>query len=194
MLNANAVLEQARMGTAPSTWQVLRANRSYFMQQVIIGVVLVIAAIAAAIYLLATGTVVGYGVSDTTSSNVLLVWLVIDMVVLLVIVITGIVMAVRHLGQMGSANQQMMVLTPDGFVRSLGAGDKQTTTYEYSAIADMKLSVQSGSVYLLIRRRADGKQLKVQVDGRFGKPKQIAQEITGAYASSVGARSRSAQS
>ena len=193
MLNANAVLEQVRSGMAPNTWQVLRANRSYFVQQVVIGVVLVIAAIAGAVYLLATGTVVGYGLNDQTANNVLLVWLVIDMVVLLAVVIVGIVMAVRHLAQMGSASEQLLVLTPEGFVRRLGPGNNQTTTYDFSAIAGMKLTVQNGAVSLLIQRRADGKQLRVQLDGRFGKPKPIAQQITGAYASSVAVQARAPQ-
>ena len=193
MLNANAVLEQVRAGTAPANWQVLRANRSYFVQQTVLGVLLTLGAITAAIYLLVTGTVVGYGLSDQTSDNVLLVWLVIDMLVLLALVITGIVMVIRHLGQMGSASEQMLVLTPEGVIQSLGSGEKQTTTYDYSAIAGMKTSVQSGSVYVLMQRRADGKQLKFEVNGRFGKPKQIAQQITGAFASAATARANAPQ-
>lgn len=193
MVNANAVVEQVRMGTAPADWQVLRANRSFFVQQAILGALLTIAAIAAAIYLLMSGTVVGYGLNDQTPDNVLTVWLIIDMVVLLALVITGIVLAIRHLSQMGPAAEQMLVLTPEGFVRRLGAGDKQTSTFDYSAISGMKTSVQSGTVYLLIQRRADGKVLKVKMDGRFGKPKQVAQEITGAFASSAAARARAPQ-
>lgn len=191
MVNANAVLEQARMGTAPADWQVLRANRSFFVQQTIVGVVLAIAAIAAAIYLLATGTVVGYGVNDQTPDSVLSVWLIIDMIVLLVIVVIGGVMAIGHVRQMGAAGEQLLVLTPEGFVRYMGAGEKRTTTYDFSAIAGMKMSVQSGTVYLLVQRRADGKQLKVPFDGRFGKPKQIVQQITGAFASYASARAQS---
>src|SRR5260221_8250466 len=94
MLDSTTILSQVRSGIAPSTWQVYRPSRSFFVQGAIGGVVLLIAAIAAAAYLLLSGTVVGYGVNDFSSEGVLTFWFIADLVVLLAFAIGGIVLAV----------------------------------------------------------------------------------------------------
>src|SRR5260370_41146673 len=93
MLDSTTILTQVRSGIAPSTWQVYRPSRSFFVQGAIGGVVLLIAAIAAAAYLLLSGTVVGYGANDFSSEGVLTFWFIADLVVLLAFAIGGIGLA-----------------------------------------------------------------------------------------------------
>jgi hypothetical protein len=190
MIDANAVLEQARTGMAPGNWRVLSARRGYFVQATIIGVVFLVAAVAAAIYLLATGTVFGYGLTDQTSNNVLLVWLVIDMLVLLAVAIFGVVAAIRSLIAMGSADEQKLVLMPEGFVMQRGPSGKNIVAVQYENIVNMKPSVRNGNVYLVMQARGASKPSQISLDGRFGKPKQLAQEITGTFAGVAAARAR----
>src|SRR5258708_37477546 len=97
MLDSTTILSQVGSGTAPSTGQVYRPSRSFFLQGAIGGMVLLIAAVAAAAYLLLSGTVVGYGVNDFSPDGVLTFWFAADLVVLLAFAIGGIVLLVVRL-------------------------------------------------------------------------------------------------
>jgi hypothetical protein len=171
---------------------VLRAKRSFFVQATIVGALLTVGAIAVAVYLFTSGSVFGYGLNDQTPSNVLLIWLIIDLVVLIGVAIAGIVIAIRHLLQLGTAGDQMLILMPTGFVKRQGTADNQTTAVEYQQVAAMRTSIERGGVYLLIQPRGGAKVAKVELDSRFGKPKAIAQHITGTWAQ-VAAQARAVQ-
>ena len=189
MIDANAVVQQARYGTAPATWQVLRANRSFFVVGVFGYLFLIVAAIAGAAYLLLTGTIVGIGVDNpNVSDGWLLLWLVIDMVVLAVLALVGVGMTISRLRGMGTLDDQMLVLMPEGFVMRLGPSEKQTTTVSYQNVATITPTIDSGTYYLKLQM-PDGSQTKVEVDGRFGKPKQISEQIQGMHAHFVTVRS-----
>src|SRR5258708_34609310 len=97
MLDSTTILSQVRSGTAPSTWQVYRPSRSFFLQGAIGGVVLLIAAVAGVAYLLLSGTDVGYGVNDFSPDVVLTFWFAADLVVLLAFDICGIRLTIRSL-------------------------------------------------------------------------------------------------
>src|SRR5258708_35383324 len=114
MLDSTTILSQVRSGTAPSTWQVYRPSRSFFLQGAIGGMILLIAAVAAAAYLLLSGTVVGYGVNDFSPDGVLTCWFIADLVVLLAFAIGGIVLMVGRLPSLGRLDDPRPALVPDG--------------------------------------------------------------------------------
>ncbi len=111
MLDSTTILSQVRSGTAPSTWQVYRPSRSFFLQGAIGGMILLIAAVAAAAYLLLSGTVVGYGVNDFSPDGVLTFWFIADLVVLLAFAIGGIVLMVGRLRSLGADDLQWLGLS-----------------------------------------------------------------------------------
>jgi hypothetical protein len=188
MLDSTTILSQVRSGTAPSTWQVYRPSRSFFLQGAIGGVVLLIAAVAAAAYLLLSGTVVGYGVNDFSPDGVLTFWFAADLVVLLAFAIGGIVLVVGRLRSLGSIDDQVLVLMPEGYLTRTGPSEKQTTLVDFQLIAPVQLTISNGSVYLLSRQQTTGKTLKLEMDSRFGKPKVVAQQILALYGQFAHAR------
>jgi hypothetical protein len=177
MLDANTIVTQVRAGTGPASWQVLRPQPSYFMQGAIGGVVLLVAAVAAAAYLLLSGTVVGYGLGNQTPEGVLTFWLIADLVVLVILAVGGIALLIGRLRAMGTMDEQLLVLTPEGYLMRTGAGDKQTALVDFQRIAPVQMAISNGTVYLLCQQRNTGRTIKQEVDSRFGKPKIVAQQI-----------------
>jgi hypothetical protein len=182
MIDSSTVLQQASTGMAPPTWEVLRARRSFFISSAIGGVCITLGAIAAAIYLLLSGTIVGIGVNDQTPSNVAFFWFIVDMVALAAFAIGGIAFAVVRLRGLGSIDGQMLILMPEGFVMRRGTATKDTTTVNYQRAATMTPSVQNGTVYLVIQLAGSGQRAKVEIDNRFGPAKKLAEQIAGMHA------------
>ena len=181
MIDSNAVINQVQSGTAPTSWQVFRARRGYFVQSAILRVVAAILAVAVAVYLFMSGTVFGYGINDQTSDNVLTFWLIVDMLVLASVLIYSIVTTFTHLISLGSVEGQMLVLMPEGFVMRQGTSAKSTRLVLFENVATLVPTVSSGSVSLVMRTR-NRRKLRIPLDGRFGKAKQVAQHIQGMHA------------
>ena len=150
--------------------------------------VLLIAAVAAAAYLLLSGTVVGYGVNDFSPDGVLTFWFAADLVVLLAFAIGGIVLMVGRLRSLGSIDDQVLVLMPEGYLTRTGPSEKQTALVDFRLIAPVQLTISNGSVYLVSRQQTTGKTLKLEMDSRFGKPKVVAQQILALYGQFAHAR------
>lgn len=185
MFDKNAVLAQAQSGSVPPEWRLLRANRTYFYQSAVVGFVIAILAVAAAAYLFVTGTVVGYAVVNDSTAGF---WQIVDVVVLLLFLVGGIAYAVQRLSSLGSVEQQMLVITPEGFVMRTGPAEKNVRQVSFSAVKALKTSIQSGTVYIVVQPMSSAKSVKVELDKRFGKPKAVATQIAGMYAQYATAR------
>lgn len=181
MFDPNAILGQVQTGMAPSNWHVLRARRAYFVQSAVSGFVIAVLAIAATVYILSSGTVFGYGLNDQTPENVAFFWFIVDMVVLAAFLIGGIIFAILRLVAMRSAENQVLVLMPEGFVMRTGTSAKATRTVLYQNVATMVPTTHNGSVSLVMRL-ANGRKAQVGLDSRFEKPKALAQQIQGMHA------------
>lgn len=188
MLDSNTIVTQVRAGTAPGTWQVLRPNRSYYVSGALGGFVLAIGAIAAAVYLFVSGTIVGYGVSESSSDGYLTVWFFIDMLVLLGFLIGGIALTIGRIRAMGTMDEQMLVLMPDGYLLRKGPGEKDTALVSFERMAPVQVSISNGEVFLLAQQVSTNKTLKLAMDSRFGKPKLVAQQILALYGQYKAAR------
>lgn len=186
MFDPNAIVSQAQAGMAPPNWQVLRARRGFFVQGAISGVVVAVLAVAAAAYVLSSGTVFGYGINDSTPDNVLSFWFIVDMVVLALFLIGGIIFAILRLAALGSAETHLLILMPEGFVLRTGSSAKATRTVLYQNVATLVPSVRNGSVTLVLGL-TNGRKAQVPLDSRFGKPKPLAQQIQGMHAAYVSA-------
>lgn len=179
MFDKDTVLTQAQTGSVPSEWRVLRANRTYFYQSAALGFVVAILAVVAAAYLFVTGTVVGYAVVNGNTAGF---WQIVDFVALLLFLVGGIAYGTQRLRALGSVEQQMLVITPEGFVMRTGAAEKNVRQVSFSAVKALHTSIQNGTVYLVVQPMSGGKSVKVELDKRFGKPKTVATQIAGMYA------------
>ncbi|MBA3826657.1 MAG: hypothetical protein H0X24_22500 [Ktedonobacterales bacterium] len=178
MLDPNVILQQVGAGTTPPTWRVLRARTSYFIGTALLYGVFGLAALGAIAYIIISGTIFYYGAAPDPGSTGVTVWFIIDLVVLLAFTIIFLVNSIGRLINVGTAQQQMLVLTPEGFV---AATPKGTQAYPFAAINGMTATAARGGDVVLAMRRADtGKQIKYTLDGRFGTPKPIASSILAA--------------
>jgi hypothetical protein len=188
MIDAEAVLQQVKAGATPADWQVMKAKSSFFVWRAIGGIVFTLFSVLAAGYLFLTGTIVGIGVNDQTPDNVAFFWFIVDMIVLALCAIGGIVYAIIRARDLGSVNEQMLVVMPDGFVKRAGLGSKDTFSATYANIATLTPAVRNSSQYLDAVTR-DGRRASVELDGRFGNVKKLARQIAGQHAHYVATHS-----
>jgi hypothetical protein len=177
MIDGEAVMHQALQGAAPPNWRVFPAKQSHFMGNIVgyvIGVVLLLGFI---VFLIAAPDfVIGLrGAVNVPSLHSL--WRTVDFVVAGVGVVGCIVLLVSSVRSLGTLNQQALVLLPEGFVIRKGADKKAMTVIEFGAISGIATSVSNGT-WSLVMPRANGKgAVKLELDGRFGSPKQIAKML-----------------
>jgi hypothetical protein len=181
-MDGQAVIQQVRAGTVPASWQVYHARRSYFMQSAILSLAGAVVAVAAAIWLITSGTVIGIGVTDTTPPNIATFWLIVDMIVAGICFLGALGFAFARLRGLGSVDEQMLVLQPDGFVMVRGRRPRDTTVARFANVASLTPSVNNGTTSLVLVAGRSGKKLTIELDARFGPPKQIATDIQGMYA------------
>lgn len=181
MIDTQTAIQRVKTGTAPASWQVSRASRSFFLWSVLGGVALMTGAVAAAIYLYLSGTIVGIGVNDETPDGLALLWFIVDMLILAALTITGIVFAIRRAIAIGTASEQMLILMPEGFVKRTGTAARDTLAVNYATIAAVTASADNGPQVLVMDTSA-GQRLKVEIDGRFSHAKALKQQIAGQHA------------
>lgn len=177
MIDGEAVLQQALQGAAPPNWRVFPAKQSHFMGNIvgyIIGVVLLLGFI---VYLAANPDVAITLQGSSDAPNVIQFWRTVDFVVAGVAAVGCIVLLVSSVRSLGTLNRQALVLLPEGFVMRKGVEKKTMSVIEFGAISGIATSVSNGT-WSLVMPRANGKgTIKLELDGRFGAPKQIAKML-----------------
>lgn len=181
MLDPNQVLQQVQQRTNPPDWQVLPAKQSHFIQSLFGGIALILIGLAAAGYLLLNPDfVIGLrGLVDLDSMQT--VWRIVDFVLCAAIVASGGVLIRGAVAGMATQDQQMLVLMPDGFVMQKGNTSKTMSAIAYANVRSPQVVVKSGTTYLMMARANGQGALRLEVDGRFGPPKQIAKRIVEAH-------------
>ncbi len=175
MINGGEVLARVHSGQVPSTWQVLYARSSYFVKASAVLGVLALVLIGGLIYLNQSDFVVlpGYGGGGSLPPDQFQTWRTIDYVVggLLTVLFAG--AAVQRLVELRSATKQMLVLLPEGFVKSTG---KVPLAVAYTTVSVVEARSYRGPVSLRLKLM-DGSKLTVRFDPRFGPVRPIAQSI-----------------
>lgn len=185
MIDGEAVMQQVRQGAAPSYWHVLPAKQSHFIGNIAGYTVGALLAFGLLLYLIVDpGFVIGLkGAVNVESLHNL--WRTVDFVVAGIAILACLFLVFAGVRNLGTVNQQALVLLPEGFVMQKGVGKKTMTVIEYGAITGLTTSVSNGS-WSLVMPRANGKgAVKLDLDGRYGAPKQIAtmlQEARAQYA------------
>jgi hypothetical protein len=195
MVDPNAIVMQVNSGNVPPQWRVLRAKTGYFVRNGILYSVLGVAALIGLVVFFFSDTIFYYGPAPDPGSTGATVWFIIDLVVIIALAAVFLITGIRNLVGVGSAQQQMLVLMPEGFLVTTAKG---VQSYPFGNINGMTAATQRGGDVVLTMRRADnGQQLKYTFDGRFGAPKTIAGSILsaqGQYATAMAqARQQPAQ-
>ncbi len=173
-IDGDAVMQQVQQGTAPSYWRVFPAKLSHFIWSIVgyaIGALLLLGFIG--FLSISPGFAVSFG-SSSDAPNVIQVWRTIDFVVAGVMAFACVALFVLSIRSIGSVKQQALVVLPEGFVMQKGAAKKTMTVVHFGAITSVGTNVFSGN-WSLVMPRTNGKgTIKVELDGRFGAPKNIA--------------------
>jgi hypothetical protein len=77
---------------------------------------------------------------------------------------------------------------PEGFVIQTGANARTRRAVSYSVFSSINVTVNRGEYYLRMPRLDGRGSIRIQLDGRFGPPKEIVQRITNAHASFAAAQ------
>jgi hypothetical protein len=184
-LSAKQVLDAVRTGTLPQNWHVMHATKGYFLGQgaflTFLGLLIAFPGgllLFVLLYMLAT--------PSPTSAHDNSIWLVLVAALLIVAGGIGFVIAgIKQFRRIKTAEQEVLVLMPQGFVQGDVSSGTPTRGGWYSELLDIKLEVTAG------RRRARI-HLNIQpelrdpwtwdLDGRFEPPDHLAQRILSAFA------------
>ncbi len=180
-IDGDAVMQQVQQGTAPSYWRVFPAKLSHFIWSVLgyaVGALLLLGFIG--FLNITPGFAISFG-SSSDAPSAIQFWRTVDFVVAGVLAFCCVALFVVSIRSISSVKQQALVLLPEGFVMQKGAGKKTMTVIHFGAITGVGTSVFSGT-WSLVMPRTNGKgTIKVELDGRFGAPKNIATILQAAH-------------
>lgn len=177
MIDGNVVVAQAQQGSVPPVWQVLRAKTSFFYQHAALGMLGLLIGAGVFLYLVLNPNTAFERGSDTTTASGISLWRNIDFVVLSVIALVSIYVLLKNLAESANADQQVLVIMPEGFVIST---DK-IQTYAFSNIHHIAITLNSrGAATIKLTPLSGSLVIHVHLDKRFGDTEQIAQNILAA--------------
>lgn len=178
MLSKEEILMYVQQGQAPAGWQVLRAKISYLLKQIATYAVLALVFIGFGIYILSnTDFVFGpIGLIDINGS--FQTWRYIDEAVVAIALLLFLWMVVKNLMDLMSAQNQVLVLLPEGFLLK-----KRNTEQcvDYAGVAGISTHAgRYGDVTVHIKAKDGNALYKVQLDGRYGNAKMLAAQMMNA--------------
>ncbi len=176
-MNEQAVLAAIQQGYVPPGWRVWRTSASYFIRQAIAYIVIALLCAAGLIYMSRANFVFvpGYSSDQPLSSSEFQFWHITDLAILGLLVLVLAWVALKNFLDARTAQNQVCVVMPDGFVVHRGSA---TQSVAYGNIAKMVVTVsRSGSATLSIKRVDAAKGVQIRLDSRFGNPKPIVEEI-----------------
>lgn len=174
MIDGEAVMRQVLQGSAPPNWRVFPAKLSHFLGSIAgyaIAVLLFLGFIG--FLVIAPDFVIGLkGAVDVPTLHSF--WRTVDFVVAGALALGCAALLVSSMRGLGSVKQQALVLLPEGFVMQKGADKKTMTVVHFGAITGVGTSVVQGNWSLVMPRANGNGNIKVEIDARFGAPKNIA--------------------
>lgn len=176
MLDAQAILDQARAGNAPEAWHVYRASRFYIIfwavQPLVMALIFGFSLVSTLwAHLPFTGDL---GLTILTGCQ-----LAISLIVIPLFVATFI-MQVRELR---TADRQMLVVTPDGFVERGGRYGTLVVSFADSRYTPLRSTYGMPGKRALLLPDERGQLTEWHPDPQFRPAGQIVEQILAAYAS-----------
>jgi len=180
MISKEQVLMYARQGQSLPGWQVLYPKTSYLVRlAAIFGVMAIVVVGLGIAFLSQNGFVIvpGY-VSKALDPGAFQTWRYIDEAFLAILILILIGGASRYALELGTAQNQMLILTPEGFLL------KKRSTEQFVAYTGVtSITARAGrygDVTLSVRAVGSNAMYKVQLDGRYGNARALASQIIAA--------------
>lgn len=179
MLSKEEILMYVQQGQAQPDWQVLRPSKSYLTKQVLGYAIAAIIFVGIGVYFMGQDSlVIVPKFSGDLDPGAFQTWRIIDIIVLILAILGFAGAAINYMLELNTAQNQMLVLMPEGFLL------KKRSTEQFVAYANVSsLSPRIGSggeATLNIKFAASTTLHQVKLDGRYGKPKELAPQIVAA--------------
>jgi hypothetical protein len=177
MINSTEVLSSVQSGTTPTTWRVLPAQNSFFLKKLGGYALFLLFVLGCIVYLtLNPDFVITLKGISSLDDNSFTLWRTINFVFLGLCLLGSAVMCATTFQDFRSISSQMMVILPEGVVM------KQSKTtpevIDYAALKSITfVGNKSGEAKLRLTKAQEDKSTTLELDGRFGQPKALSQDI-----------------
>lgn len=176
-LNVDAVMQAVRQGYVPDTWRVYHGRVGWQVQQLLVGLVILLLGFAGTIYLLLNTSIAIVpgtpGETTTVDATNLSAGRAVDFVVLAIFLALGLGLSVVASSRLTTIRDQVLVLMPDGFI----INTKKPIAYSYAGMQAMSARNNRGTITFNITAAGNSRRQPLRLDGRFGNAKQLATQI-----------------
>jgi hypothetical protein len=185
MVNGAAVLAQIQAGQTPPGWTVFRAQVGFFVRYIILGIILIAIGVVLAVVLTSDPnhvfvlTSVGDTGPATLDQATFDRWRVADMVGVAIFARVGLMTAARYSFDLARRSQSFLAILPDAVVVQRGS----TKVYPFAAIQRIKPTASRTQATLSFTMKPGANPIpsRLVIDGRFGRPATIANQIVSAW-------------
>lgn len=180
MLSKEEILTYVQQGGALPGWQVLRPQMSYLVKQMLIYAILALIFIGFGVYFIGQNSfvIVPFRSSDPLDPGAFQVWRYIDEAILALAIIGFAGLAIKYILEVSTVQSQVLVLMPEGFLLKKRNAEQFVA---YAGVSSMVPRINNtGEVTLNIKPAGSTTVYKVELDGRYGKPKVLAPQIVAA--------------
>lgn len=180
MISKEQVLMYAQQGQSLPGWQVLHPKTSYLVRLAAIFAIMAIVVIGLGVAFLSQNSFVfvpGYSVGSLDPAA-FQIWRYIDEAFLAILILILIGGASRYALELGTAPNQMLVLTPEGFLLKKRRAEQFVA---YAGVTSITARASRyGDVTLNVKAVGGNAIYKVQLDGRYGNARALASQIIAA--------------
>lgn len=183
--NGAGIVAQIQAGQTPPGSTVFRARTGFFVRYIILGIVLVAIGVALAIALqndpnrVFVLTSIGDTGPATLDPATFDRWRVADMVGVAVFALVGLFTAVRYSLDLARRSQSFLAILPDAVVVHRGT----TKVYPFATVQRIKAAASrtQATLNFTMQPGANSSPSRLVIDGRFGTPATIANQIVAAW-------------
>jgi hypothetical protein len=180
LINGAEVLGRVQAGQPQNTWQVLRANKGHFRNNLILAIALIVLLGAGVFYLIANPDfVLTYRVHGELDEGAFNIWRTIDFGVAGLLFLIFLYMAYSAFRNLETAAYQVLVLMPEGAVIYKGA--KEPEIIDFGTLSDLRHVRKRDDETLVLKNAATGKDSRIELDDRFGKASPLMKNIVNGY-------------
>lgn len=176
MLSKEEILLYVRQGQTLPGWQILRPRLGYLLRQIIIYTILALAGLIGGILFItqADFVVVAYSGLGLSSST----WRIIDIVFIGVFFVIFAWLALVHMVDLNTIQDQVLVLMPEGFFLKKRSTEQLVLYAGVSSISPH--ADRSGDVRLRIHEAGTRAFMTIEFDNRYGNARKLASQMVAA--------------
>ncbi|HEY7340030.1 MAG TPA: hypothetical protein VH591_04060 [Ktedonobacterales bacterium] len=169
-----------RQGHIPANWRVFHANAGFFLKKTLGGIFFALIGVVSFIALLADPSMAYVPWCTTGSTEVdsgqFALARALDFAIALALLIGGLWQA-RNLAQLSRLQEQILVLTPDGFVVNV----TEPIPHAFAEMLSISARWEKSKATFSIQQGQPVRKVSLELDNRFGNTRQIATAVVAAY-------------